>query len=81
MLQLLEIVDKMATQPSQLMKLNKGKLQVGMDADFAIFDIENEFTISEDLFESKSVNSPFIGKKVFGKIIQTIRKGIVFQWK
>ena len=74
------LVDKMATQPSKLMNLNKGKLQVDMDADFAIFDIESEFTVSENLFESKSVNSPFIGRKLFGKIIQTVRKGIVFQW-
>jgi dihydroorotase len=70
----------MSTQPSHLLQLNKGKLQVGMDADFAIFDIGNEFTIIEDFFESKSVNTPFIGKKVFGKIVQTVRKGIVFQW-
>jgi dihydroorotase len=79
-LTLSQLADKMATTPSKMMHLNKGKLVVGMEADFAIFDIENPFTIFEDFFESKSVNSPFIGTKLYGKIIKTIRKGIEFDW-
>lgn len=75
-----QLVEKMATNPSQMMKLNKGSLKPGMDADFAIFDIHNEFTLFEDFFESKSINTPFIRQKLYGKIIKTVRKGVEFNW-
>lgn len=80
-LTLQQLVQKMSTNPSQMMKLNKGSLKPNMDADFAIFDLEKEFTVFEDFFESKSVNSPFIGQKLTGKIVKTVRKGIEFNWK
>lgn len=75
-----QLVEKMSTNPSQMMQLNKGKLIAGMDADFAIFNLDTEFTIFEDFFESKSVNTPFIGEKLFGKIVKTVRKGVEFNW-
>ena len=80
-LTLQQLVQKMSANPSQMMKLNKGSLKPNMDADFAIFDLEKEFTVFEDFFESKSVNSPFIGQKLTGKIVKTVRKGIEFNWK
>lgn len=80
-LSLSQLVQKMSTNPSQLMKLNKGCLKPGFDADFAIFNLDTEFTVFEDFFESKSVNSPFIGQKLYGKIVKTVRKGVEFNWK
>ncbi len=79
-LTLQQLVQKMSTNPSQMMKLNKGHLKLNMDADFAIFDIDAEFTVFEDFFESKSVNSPFIGQKLYGKIVKTVRRGVEFDW-
>ena len=79
-LTLQELVKVMSTNPSQMMKLNKGRLEVGMDADFAIVDLNREVTFFEDQFESKSVNTPFIDFTVWGKVVSTVRKGIFFNW-
>ncbi len=72
-----KLVEIMSTTPSKMMHLNKGKIEVGMDADFAIVDIENQFQIDKETMASKSKNTPFDGAKVYGKVIATIRKGEV----
>jgi dihydroorotase len=79
-LSLQNLAKVLSTNPSSMMKLNKGKLQVGLDADFAIFNLDKEVTFFEDQFESKSINTPFLGYTVSGKIVSTFRKGVQFNW-
>lgn len=79
-LTLQELIKVMSTNPSEMMQLNKGKLEVGKDADFAIVDLNRKVTFLEDQFESKSVNTPFINYSVLGKVVTTVRKGIFFNW-
>ncbi len=72
-----QLVALMSTVPSEMMHLNKGKIEVGKDADLVIVDVENEYTIDKEHFASKSRNTPFHGKAVYGKVLCTIRKGLV----
>ena len=37
--------------------------------------LENEYEITSDFFKSKATNSPYIGKKVYGRIEKTYYKG------
>ncbi|MEG1555495.1 MAG: dihydroorotase [Bacteroidales bacterium] len=77
-LSLNQLVKLMSTNPSAMMKLNKGKINVGMNADFAIVDLKNPYIIDSAKFFSKGKNTPFNGKKVYGKIIHTIRNGKIY---
>ncbi|MGI8966336.1 MAG: allantoinase AllB, partial [Limisphaerales bacterium] len=54
---------------------NKGKIEIGAEADFALVDLNEEFVIkSEDLFY-RHRQSPYVGRLWRGKIIRTILRG------
>jgi len=68
----------MSINPAKLYRLDCGMLKTGGAADLVIFDPNEEWTAGE--YVSKSSNSPFTGKKLFGKVKYTICKGkIVYQ--
>lgn len=53
----------------------KGRIAVGMDADFTIVDLKREETISNRWIASKSAWTPFDGMKVTGWPLSTIVRG------
>lgn len=63
--------------PAQLTGLdqNKGKIQVGFDADFCIWDPEEEFEVSKEdaLFQNKIC--PYFGKTLRGRVYATVLRG------
>ncbi|MGX6969418.1 dihydroorotase [Vagococcus bubulae] len=69
-----QVVYWMTEAPSKLFNLETGSLNIGADADIAIFDLEKEVTIPEE-FVSKSHNTPFSGEKVIGDTLYTFVKG------
>lgn len=73
-----QLVNLMSTNPSKMMKLNKGKIETGMNADFALLDLNTPFIIDSSSFVSKGKNTPFNGKKVYGKIVNTFIAGRIF---
>ena len=72
---LIDLIDRMSYAPAKMYKLDAGYIKENGPADFIIFD-PNEFWRVED-FQSKSKNSPFIGKMMLGKIKKTICNGKV----
>ena len=74
-----DMVRVMSYNPAKLMKLNKGEIAVGKDADFTIFNPDKQYTYLKENIVSKSKNSPWIGKKLVGQVQKTIVGGrIVF---
>ena len=71
-LTLSQLVKLLSTNPSAMMKLNKGKIIKGMNAEFVIAELNQEYKIDVSTMSSKSKNTPFNGVGVFGKIIETI---------
>lgn len=63
--------------PGKLMGVNKGKIKNGYDGDIVLIDLDKEIVIDGESFVSKGKNTPFDGKKVYGEVIATIRKGEV----
>jgi dihydroorotase len=61
--------------PSEILKLNKGSLASGADADITIIDPNIEWTVDASQFRSKSRNTPFNGWKLKGRAGQTIVGG------
>lgn len=70
-------VELMSSKAAALFNLPHGKLGEGELADLVLFDLQNEYTVSEEDFVSKSKNSPFIGLKLRGRAKLTIMDGKV----
>ena len=72
---LIQLIDCMSTKPAAIIGSDRGTLNVGAPADIVLFDINNEFTLNVDEFETKGKNSPYDGWKLFGKVRRTINGG------
>ena len=75
MLSMEQLVEKLCVNPSRILGLNKGVLEVGRAADITITDIDEEFTVDVNSFNSKSKNSPFDGFRLFGTVCYTLVEG------
>lgn len=72
------IADATATTPARAFGLgDKGRLEVGADADIAIVDLDAEFEIRDDLVLSKCGWTPYAGRRVRGTVTTTILRGEV----
>lgn len=74
-LPLSEAVRKLTHNPASVLRIKKGTLAAGSDADITIIDPNMEWTVDASLFKSKSRNTPFNGWKFKGKAVQTIVGG------
>lgn len=72
-LTLIQLLEKMTSNPAALYHLPGGSIETGAPADFVIFNPDEEWTV--DSFASKSSNSPFKGMSLYGKIYYTICDG------
>ena len=70
-----KLVTLMTEGPAALFKLDLGHLEVGKKADLTLIDIDNPELISESYFASKSKNSPFIGRVLYGHAKMTFLEG------
>ncbi len=79
----LDLVRLTSYTPAKLLKLDKkGQIKQGYDADITIFDPTLEYVYEKESIVSKSKNTPFIGKKLKGKVMYTMVGGrIVFENK
>ncbi|HEY5912540.1 MAG TPA: dihydroorotase [Verrucomicrobiae bacterium] len=74
-LALAELVAKFTVNPARLLRLSKGTLAVGADADVTVIDLDREWQFDKSASASKSLNSPFYGWPLKGKAIATIVGG------
>jgi dihydroorotase len=78
-LSLMSLLEKMTSNPAQVMRLDAGYLAENGAADLVIFDADAVRKVTTD-FASKSSNSPFVGNQLQGVIAYTICDGeIVYQ--
>ena len=75
LMSLSKLVEKMSLNPAKVLKSDKGNLAAGRTADLVIADIDTEYEINADEFESMGKNTPFNGRKVFGRIEKTFVDG------
>lgn len=73
----LDLVRLTSYNPAQLLKIDRGSIEVGKIADITIFDPNEQYVYTKDMIVSKSKNSPFIGKTLKGKNKYTIVSGKV----
>jgi len=75
LLSLPDLIAKFTVGPAGLLRLNKGTLSVGADADVTVFDPDREWVFSPEQTASKSKNSPFYGWRLKGRALAAIVGG------
>ena len=74
------IIKRMSTTPADILRLPRGRMSLGAQADLVLFDPDEEWTVDPEQFASKARNTPFAGWKVKGKVKYTIVKGeVIYQ--
>lgn len=73
----MQLVEKMSYNPAKIIGVDKGQLVEGKAADIVIADFDEEYIIDVSKFASKGKNTPFGGRKVKGRVYQTIVDGKV----
>src|SRR5215212_1429932 len=68
-LSLADVIAKFTVAPAKLLKLNKGTLSIGADADVTVLDPDVDWTYVRLESASKSKNSPFDGWRMIGKAV------------
>lgn len=71
----LDLVKLTSYNPAQILKIDRGVIEEGKIADITIFDPNEEYVYTKDKIVSKAKNSPFIDKKLKGKVRYTIVNG------
>ena len=69
------IIKALTSKPAEILKINKGNLSTGNNADFCIVDINKPWVVRKDKLISKSKNTPIEDKKLQGKVISTFVNG------
>ena len=54
---------------------HKGKIAVGYDADFALVDLNQTFTVAKEDLLYRHPQSPYVGRALTGRVVQTILRG------
>ncbi len=70
-----KIIKTLTSNPAKILKINKGNLNVGNDADFSILDINKPWVVKKENFISKSKNTSIEGRKLQGKVMNTFVNG------
>lgn len=73
-LKLEQLSQLMTDNPAKILSINPAQIAEGADADITIVDLDTQFTVGKN-FVSKSKNSLFIGRELYGKIMYTLCKG------
>lgn len=68
-----DVIAKLTCNPADVYGFDEGTVKVGGNADLCIFDRNAEYVLES--FQSKSVNSPFLGRRMKGMVCMTICDG------
>ena len=65
---LMKLMELMSTNPAKLYRMIPGSISEDAPADIVIFGENEEWTVKEEEYASKAVNSPFTGWTLPGKV-------------
>ncbi|HTZ18463.1 MAG TPA: dihydroorotase [Dissulfurispiraceae bacterium] len=75
-----QMLEKMTINPSKILGIDRGTLNIKAVADVLVMDTEREFIVRPDEFESKGKNTPFAGWTLKGQPVVVISKGRVYDF-
>ena len=76
-LELTKIIETLTINPAKILKINKGSLTRGSDADICVFDLDKPWVVNGDELKSKSKNTAIEGRKLQGKVLMTFLNGVL----
>ena len=73
-----KLIPLLTEKPAKFLGLEnqKGSLKRGFDADITVLDLSKEFTITKDQIEHKHKDTPYLNKKLIGKVKYVFVNGI-----
>ncbi|UCD84406.1 MAG: dihydroorotase [Deltaproteobacteria bacterium] len=74
-LSLSDVIAKLTINPARILRLPKGTLSEGADADISVIDLEQSWLVDPSKFNSKSRNTPFNHWELKGRAVMTIVGG------
>ena len=74
-LKLETIIKALTSSPAKILKIDKGNLTIGNDADFCVVDIDKPWIVKKEKLVSKSKNTSIEDKRLQGKVTNTFVKG------
>ena len=72
-----KIIKCLTINPAKILKIDKGSLKEGSDADICIFDLEKPWVVKAEELKSKSKNTAIENRKLQGKVKMTLLEGEV----
>jgi dihydroorotase len=76
-LTLLSLVEKMTVNPARILRIPKGTLAPGADADITVIDPGREWIVDRNALRSRGRNTPFHGWSMKGKAVLTFVDGAI----
>lgn len=70
-----QLIEKLSVNPARIINQPGGRLQPGDPADITVFDPTQEWEVKAEEFASRSNNSPYIGRKLTGKVVTVLVGG------
>lgn len=71
-----ELILKMVDNPRKILNLNIPAIEIGAEANMTFFNTDEEWIFEQRHIKSKSVNSPYVGSKMFGRAEAIFNKGM-----
>ena len=70
-----KLIASMTLNPSKILKINKGSLDIGNEADLCALDINKPWVVKQNELKSKSKNTPIENRKLQGQVFKTFVTG------
>ena len=70
-----KLIKVLTCNPANILKIKKGSLDVGNDADLCVLDINKPWIVKQNELKSKSKNTPIENRKLQGQVLKTYVKG------
>jgi dihydroorotase len=76
----LKLLELLITNPAKVIGIEPPSLRKGEKAEIVLFDPEEECLVTEDFIQSKSKNTPFLGKTIKGRVKKVILEDKVYEF-
>ena len=76
---LTDLISFLTNRPREIMGFDCDLFSVGSSAEIVVIDPEKAWVFSRENIKSRSINSPYIGKELFGKVQFTISRSHLYK--
>ncbi|MCU0325632.1 MAG: dihydroorotase [Spirosomaceae bacterium] len=70
------LIEKLTVNPRKLLRMTQVEIAEGSKANLTVFEPDLKWEFTEKDIRSKSKNTPFVGKKLKGKVVAVLNKNI-----